>query len=176
MNFFDRVTEAQDRGGDAADSRPSGVDSLIEQNERLGYGNGQPLGNVDSYNQYPDSREIFFWPSTGPLLASIVDSEVVRDVSDLSEELDFSENVLVDICEFHNIDIPEESDYTPSPYINVPCYDGEERRINVVEYDSDYMTGYVLYVGAGLSVKEISQLTEDTERDVRRNLSRHGLI
>ena len=176
MNLLDRVEQARNRGGDARTDRPEAVDELLQEAEQLGYENGQPLGNVDEYDQYPDSKEEYYWPEAGPLLASVVDSEPVRDVNDLSEELDFSATILADMCKFHNISIPRESDYEPSPHKDVPDGEGGTTSINTNQFSESFPVAYHLYVTLGMGVEELSTFLDRDSHDVRKHLNRHNLI
>jgi hypothetical protein len=175
LSFFEQVDRARNRGGEPADDRPQQVDSLLKSAERLGYGVGEPLGNVDDYSNYPDSREGLLLPSATPLLASIVDSDVITDVSDLSTEMNISESVLVDVLEFHRIDLPRESDKQPSPYVAIPT-DNDEQKVDKREFTDDFLTAYTLYVVGGMGVDELSELLEESEREIETALRQHGLL
>jgi len=175
LSFFERVDRARNRGGEPADDRPQEVDYLLESTEQLGYRVGEPLGNVDDYSQYPDSREGLLLPSATPLLVSIVDSDVITDVSDLSTEMNVSESVLTDVLEFHHIDLPRESDKQPSPYVAIQADNGEQK-VNKREFTDDFLTAYTLYVVGGMGVGELSELLEESERDIKTALRQHGLL
>ena len=177
MNFYNAVEEGKERNGDAAKDRPAGVDQLLEESETVGFQEGDPLANV-GYSSYPQDRESLYLPNTTGILTSIINSEKVRDRGDLVNELgEFSatSQTLADALEFHNLDLPENVDHSPSPYVDVPTASGD-KRVNLTKFDSDFQTAYTLYVGAGLSITEISQLVEKDEQEVRRSLAGHGLL
>jgi hypothetical protein len=175
MDFYQAVEEAKERGGDAAKDRPDGVAELLEQDETVGFEEGKPLANV-GYDSYPQDREGLILPSATAVLTSITDAEKVRDQEDLASELGISAStMLVDALEFHSIDLPENVDHTPSPYVDVPTADGD-KRVNLREFGNDFQTAYTLYVAAGLSITEISQLVEEPEQEVRKALSRNNLL
>ena len=66
-------------------------------------------------------------------------------------------------------------DHAPSAYDDIPSPCGD-KRVNLTKFDSDFQTAYTLYVAAGLSITEISQLVENEEQEVRRGLASHGLL
>lgn len=176
MNFYNAVETAKDRGGDPAEDRPSGVNQLLEQDETVGFQEGDSLANV-GYDSYPQDRESLYLPNTTGILTSIIAADKVKDQEDLADELGFNRGsqTVADALEFHAIDLPEQVDYSPSPYVDIPTADGD-KRVNLTKFGDDFYTAYTLYVGAGLSVSEISQLVEEPERDVRRGLASHGLL
>jgi len=176
MNFYQAVEEAKDRGGEAADNRPNGVSEVVEQDETVGFEEAEPLANVE-YDSYPRDRESLYLPGTTGILTSIIAADKVRDQEDLADELGFNQGsqMLEDALDFHNIDLPEQVDHTPSPYVDIPTADGE-KTVNLREFGNNFYTGYTLYVGAGLSITEISQLVESEEQEVRRSLAGHGLL
>jgi len=176
MNFYNAIAEAKDRGGDRAEDRPEGIAELLENDETVGFREGEPLANV-GYSSYPDGRESLYLPNTTGILTSIIAAEKVRDQEDLADELGFNRGsqMLSDALEFHNVDLPEQVDHNPSPYVDVPTSDGD-KRVNLREFGNDFHTAYTLYVGAGLSITEISQLVESEEQEVRRSLAGHGLL
>ena len=176
MNFYNAVEEGKDRGGDAAKDRPAGVNQLLEGDETVGFEEGEPLANV-GYDSYPQDRESLYLPGTTAILTSIIAADKVRDQEDLADELGFNRGsqTLSDALEFHNVDLPEQVDHNPSPYVDVPTTDGD-KRVNLREFGNDFYTAYTLYVAAGLSITEISQLVENDEQEVRRGLASHGLL
>lgn len=176
MNFYQAVEEAKDRGGDPAEDRPNGVSELLENDETVGFEEGQPLANV-GYSSYPDDREGLYLPGTTGILTSIISAEKVRDQEDLADELGFNRGsqTVADALEFHSIDLPEQVDHSPSPYVDVPTSEGD-KRVNLDKFADDFYTAYTLYVAAGLSITEISQLVENDEQEVRRSLAGHGLL
>lgn len=177
MNFYNAVETAKDRGGDAAEDRPEGIAELLEQDETVGFEEGEPLANV-GYDSYPQDRESLYLPNTAGILTSIIAADKVRDRGDLATELgefSASSQTLADALEFHSIDLPEQVDHNPSPYVDVPTSDGD-KTVNLREFGNDFQTAYTLYVAAGLSITEISQLVENDEQEVRRGLASHGLL
>jgi hypothetical protein len=176
MSFYQAVEEAEERNGDRAEDRPNGVSELLEQDETVGFREGEPLANV-GYSSYPQDRESLYLPNTTGILTSIIAAEKVRDQEDLADELGFNRGsqTLSDALEFHNLDLPEQVDHTPSPYVDIPTTDGD-KRVNLREFGDDFYTAYTLYVAAGLSITEISQLVENDEQEVRRSLAGHGLL
>ena len=176
MNFYNAVEEGKERNGDAAENRPDGVSELLENDETVGFEEGDSLANV-GYSSYPDDRESLYLPNTTAILTSIIAADKVRDQEDLADELGFNRGsqTLSDALEFHNVDLPENVDHTSSPYVDVPTADGD-KRVNLREFGNDFYTAYTLYVAAGLSITEISQLVEEPEQEVRRSLAGHGLL
>jgi len=175
MNFFDSIQSAKDREAEPREDRPAMVDGLLENDETLGYKQADPLGNVP-YSEYPTNREELLLPSTTRILQSIANSDVVTDVRDLSDELDVSASVVGDAVDFHRIDLPMESDQTPSPLVELPDGDGGTVTVDKTEFESDFITAYALYVTAGLSSDEIGTLTDKSERQVRAVLREHSLL
>nr|WP_155821828.1 hypothetical protein [Haloferax sp. BAB-2207] len=181
--LFDRLEEARKRGGEASEQRPDAVASLLEETETLGYQQGEPLGNVDSYDAYPAEPEEFYQPQTGSLLQSVADSDAVHDLIDLGEELDMlvykegaGTTTLESAVDLHGISLPAsvpDAEKRDS-YVEVP--DGEGGTLSIAKEAPDWPTAYHLYVTLGLSVDEICKVMGLEYNEVYSPLSDYGMV
>ncbi|WP_152418791.1 hypothetical protein [Haloferax volcanii] len=179
--LFD-ISDAKQRGGDAADERPDAVDELLAESETLGYRNGEPLAEgVESYDAYPQSREEWFQPETGAILQSVAESEIVYDMIDAADELNTTAyketgtSTLEDAIDLHGISLPASvPDAEKETPLKVP--DGEGGTITVPREGPDWPTAYHLYVTLGLSAEEMATLLDVPYNAVYSPLSEYGMV
>ena len=164
------------RNGEPRSERPSQVDSLIDETEVLGFNEGAPLANVP-YPDYPQSREQLDLPYATGVLKSIAESDCVRDQRDLAMELGLNggSTIVESACAFHNIDLPKEADYTPSPIVESPDGEGGTIRFDKNDFPT-FQICYHLYLTLGLGVSEIATVLDTEETAVRSGLSEHGFL
>ncbi|UVE50086.1 hypothetical protein KU306_14435 [Haloferax larsenii] len=180
--LFD-LEEAHKRGGEASEQRPDAVATLLEETETLGYQQGEPLGNVDSYNAYPAEPEEFYQPQTGSLLQSIADSDAVHDLIDLGEELDMlvykegaGATTLQSAVDLHGISLPASVPDHVKEDSTIQVPDGEGGTLSITKEAPDWPTAYHLYVVLGLSVDEMASVLDVPYNEVYSPLSDYNMV
>ncbi|NLV04420.1 hypothetical protein [Haloferax volcanii] len=173
--LFDSLEEARKRGGEASEQRPDAIATLLEETETLGYEQGEPLGNVDSYDAYPAEPEEFYQPQTGSLLKSIVASDAIHDLIDLGEELDMlvykegaGATTLESAVDLHGISLPTSVPDHVKEDSTIQVPDGEGGEITFSKDDwPTFPMAFHLYATLGLSIDEICLILNMEKSEVR---------
>ncbi|WP_144050381.1 hypothetical protein [Halorubrum persicum] len=177
------VEEARQRGGNAADDRPSRIDNTLVS-DTIGFGSGDPLVG-SSYNDYPD-REDLANPSQGEFLETLFSHELVGSYADAVKEMTGARtegmmrswlDSLESAAELHGLssedlfaDSREELD-REGLVSEVLGYEIDGSMLdsnNVLLFSSLYLVG--------CSTEEIAELLEIRETDVKDRLKSVGLL
>mgnify|MGYP000038294466 CR=1 FL=1 len=177
------VEEARQRGGNAADDRPSRIDNTLVS-DTIGFGEGDPLVG-DSYNDYPD-REDLANPQHGDFLRRLFQHELIGGFDDATAELTGvrTDSVLSDwidavekAADLHDLpcedlfaDSRGERD-TAEAVSSILGYDVEG---SMLDSDNPLLLS-ALYV-EGCSTEEISELLERRETGVKDCLKSVNLL
>lgn len=178
------VEEARQRGGNAAEDRPSRIDNTLVS-DTIGYNEGEPLvEGVTNYQEYPLRSELAD-PSTADFLRRLFGHELIGSIEDATRELTgvrdestFRDWVsdLEAAATLHSIDNAAFEDSREEPAT-------EEVVSNILDYEvgegmldsNNTLLLSALYV-EGLSVDEIAEVLEIRETGVRDSLKEVGLL
>lgn len=171
--MFDKIAEARERDGSAADGRADEVNEIMAPREKPGYGTELPLLGVD-YDEYPDDSDLLR-PSEGDTLRTLVDHDKVHSVAHIADELDTTEDQVRQAAELHGVSLPEGN-------FNIEVATTRLDRLvgdipdGMVSPENQILTAY-LFVEKGLSTKEIADvLGEEVSSNVREEQIRQTLI
>jgi hypothetical protein len=149
-----------------ADDRDAEVDEALDEGERVGFKEGEPLADVP-YSEYPDPLE----PSAGDVLRAVVEHERVTEPSDVADELHTSVSRVRRGADLHGVELPSGGSFdveVATRTFDVPLHDGPVHLEDLTDDPADdHRLMHHLVVTAGLGVSEVVTFLERAVNDAR---------